>query len=120
MKDSKPGNDYLPPSSSPDHVVSQGMTMVAGGARRGPGGATFPGGPDSTGAGGQAGAGPGAGVLSPRSSDSSGLGVKMVEYVLGTSPSAKDGVESRMRALVLVSVPVLVTEPVFCFYKESK
>lgn len=41
-------------------------------------------------------------VLSPRSSETGGLGVKMVEYVLGTSPTNKD-LESRMRGLVLVS-----------------
>ena len=44
-----------------------------------------------------------ANVLSPRSSETGGLGVKMVEYVLGTSPTSKD-LESRMiRGLVLVS-----------------
>jgi hypothetical protein len=43
-----------------------------------------------------------ANVLSPRSSETGGLGVKMVEYVLGTSPTNKD-LESRMRGLVLVS-----------------
>ena len=41
-------------------------------------------------------------VLSPRSSETGGLGVKMVEYVLGSSPTNKD-LESRMRSLVLVS-----------------
>jgi len=41
-------------------------------------------------------------ILSPRSSETSGLGVKMVEYVLGTSPTSKD-LEPRMRGLVLVS-----------------
>jgi hypothetical protein len=45
-----------------------------------------------------------ANVLSPRSSETGGLGVKMVEYVLGTSPTNKD-LESRMRGLVLVSLP---------------
>nr|CAG4646096.1 EOG090X02FO [Macrothrix elegans] len=43
-----------------------------------------------------------ANVLSPRSSETGGLGVKMVEYVLGTSPTSKD-LESRMRGLVLNS-----------------
>lgn len=32
----------------------------------------------------------GASMLSPRSSETSGLGVKMVEYVLGSSPTIKD------------------------------
>ena len=44
-----------------------------------------------------------ANMLSPRSSDTGGLGVKMVEYVLATSPTNKDHLESRMRNLVLVS-----------------
>jgi len=47
-----------------------------------------------------------ANVLSPRSSETGGLGVKMVEYVLGTSPTNKD-LESRMRGLVLVSFIIL-------------
>lgn len=37
-------------------------------------------------------------VLSPRSSETSGLGVKMVEYVLGSSPTAKD-LDSRISRL---------------------
>lgn len=37
----------------------------------------------------------GASMLSPRSSETSGLGVKMVEYVLGSSPTIKD-LDSRM------------------------
>ncbi|KAI5693961.1 hypothetical protein M8J75_008723 [Diaphorina citri] len=75
--------------STSDHGVTQGMAMVPSARRPG---ATFPG-TDN-----------GAGVLSPRSSDSSGLGVKMVEYVLGTSPTSKDnGLEPRMRGLVLNS-----------------
>ena len=45
-----------------------------------------------------------ANMLSPRSSDTGGLGVKMVEYVLATSPTNKDHLESRMRNLVLVSI----------------
>lgn len=48
-----------------------------------------------------------ANVLSPRSSETGGLGVKMVEYVLGTSPTNKDLIESRMRGLVLVSCKLL-------------
>lgn len=45
-------------------------------------------------------------ILSPRGSDSTGgLGVKMVEYVLGTSPTSKDSslvsLEPRMRGLGL-------------------
>lgn len=47
-------------------------------------------------------------ILSPRGSDSGGLGVKMVEYVLGTSPTLKEpssamaaALEPRMRALHL-------------------
>lgn len=41
-------------------------------------------------------------ILSPRSSETGGgLGVKMVEYVLGTSPTSKD-LEPRMKNLVLV------------------
>lgn len=46
-------------------------------------------------------------ILSPRSSETSGLGVKMVEYVLGTSPTNKD-LEPRMRNLmVAVSFSVI-------------
>ncbi|XP_065223237.1 maternal protein pumilio isoform X3 [Planococcus citri] len=41
-------------------------------------------------------------ILSPRSSETGGLGVKMVEYVLGTSPTSKD-LEPRMKGLVLNS-----------------
>ncbi|XP_023311414.1 pumilio homolog 2-like, partial [Anoplophora glabripennis] len=42
-------------------------------------------------------------ILSPRGSDNGGLGVKMVEYVLGTSPTGKEtmSLEPRMRALHL-------------------
>ena len=40
-------------------------------------------------------------VVSSRLSETGGLGVKMVEYVLGTSPPGKD-LESRMRGIVLV------------------
>lgn len=47
----------------------------------------------------------GGGILSPRGSDNGGLGVKMVEYVLGTSPTGKDssigGLERRMGTLHL-------------------
>lgn len=44
-----------------------------------------------------------ASILSPRGSDTGGLGVKMVEYVLGSSPTNKDnmGLEPRMRNLHL-------------------
>lgn len=49
-----------------------------------------------------------ANMLSPRSSDTGGLGVKMVEYVLATSPTNKDHLESRMRNLVLVSTGKLI------------
>lgn len=41
-----------------------------------------------------------ASMLSPRSSDTGGLGVKMVEYVLGSSPTSKD-LDSRMSRLHL-------------------
>lgn len=69
--------------SNADHAVSQPISM---GPRRS---GSFPGSEV-------------ANVLSPRSSETGGLGVKMVEYVLGTSPTNKD-LESRMRGLVLVS-----------------
>ncbi|XP_054272082.1 pumilio homolog 2 isoform X4 [Macrosteles quadrilineatus] len=69
--------------STSDHAVSQPITMVA--RRSG----SFP--------GSEAG-----NILSPRSSETSGLGVKMVEYVLGTSPTNKD-LEPQMRRLVLTS-----------------
>uniref|UniRef100_A0A1B6D0L4 PUM-HD domain-containing protein n=1 Tax=Clastoptera arizonana TaxID=38151 RepID=A0A1B6D0L4_9HEMI len=71
--------------SSSDHAVSQPITMVA--RRSG----SFP--------GSEAG-----NILSPRSSETSGLGVKMVEYVLGTSPTSKD-LEPQMRRLVMSSDP---------------
>ncbi|XP_014244015.1 pumilio homolog 2 isoform X4 [Cimex lectularius] len=67
--------------STSDHAVSQPITMVA--RRSG----SFP--------GSEAG-----NILSPRSSETSGLGVKMVEYVLGTSPTSKE-LEPRMRTLVM-------------------
>lgn len=51
-----------------------------------------------------------ANVLSPRSSETGGLGVKMVEYVLGTSPTNKD-LENRMRGLVLVSFALIFATP---------
>lgn len=44
----------------------------------------------------------GPAMLSPRSNDTGGLGVKMVEYVLGSSPTAKDldgRMHSRLQAL---------------------
>ncbi|XP_020291592.1 pumilio homolog 2 isoform X3 [Pseudomyrmex gracilis] len=40
-------------------------------------------------------------VLSPRSSETGGLGVKMVEYVLGTSPTTPKDLEPRMVSLRL-------------------
>ncbi|XP_012142820.1 pumilio isoform X2 [Megachile rotundata] len=40
-------------------------------------------------------------VLSPRSSETGGLGVKMVEYVLGSSPTTPKDLESRMASLRL-------------------
>lgn len=46
-----------------------------------------------------------ASILSPRS-ETGGLGVKMVEYVLGSSPTSKD-LEPRLRALGLVSLNYL-------------
>jgi hypothetical protein len=67
-----------------DHSVSQPITMVP--PRRS---GSFPGSEASN-------------ILSPRSSETGGLGVKMVEYVLGSSPTGKD-LEPRMRGLVLVS-----------------
>lgn len=52
-----------------------------------------------------AGGGDSSSILSPRGSDTGGLGVKMVEYVLGSSPTGKDSglgaLEPRMRALGL-------------------
>lgn len=72
-----------------EHAVSAPLAM---GGRRG----GFPG----------AGGDPG-GILSPRSDGPGGLGVKMVEYVLGTSPTGDkggqvvQGLEPRMRALHL-------------------
>lgn len=67
---------------SGEHAVSAPLAM----GRRGP----F--------AGGDTGS-----ILSPRGSDTGGLGVKMVEYVLGSSPTNKDniGLEPRMRNLHL-------------------
>lgn len=41
-------------------------------------------------------------ILSPRSNETGGLGAKMVEYVLGASPTTKD-LDARMRHLVIVS-----------------
>ncbi|XP_067014598.1 pumilio homolog 2 isoform X2 [Anabrus simplex] len=71
-----------PTWSTSDHAVSQPITMVP--PRRS---GSFP--------GSEAG-----NILSPRSSETGGLGVKMVEYVLGTSPTSKD-LEPRIRGLVL-------------------
>lgn len=75
-----------------DHTVSQPIAMS--GRRSYPAVATA-----GTGVGDS-----GGGILSPRGSDTGGLGVKMVEYVLGSSPTSKDplGVlEPRMRVLGL-------------------
>ncbi|XP_057668356.1 pumilio homolog 2-like isoform X6 [Diorhabda carinulata] len=88
-----------PTWAAPEHAVSASLAM----SRRAGGGFAGGGGGD-TGGGGS--------ILSPRGSDNGGLGVKMVEYVLGTSPTGKDntmvgvpggpgGLEPRMRALVL-------------------
>ncbi|XP_072376828.1 maternal protein pumilio isoform X3 [Diabrotica undecimpunctata] len=89
-----------PTWAAPEHAVSASLAMGrrAGGFAGGGGGDT----------------GGGGSILSPRGSDNGGLGVKMVEYVLGTSPTGKDnsmggdrgpggpgGLEPRMRALVL-------------------
>jgi hypothetical protein len=51
-------------------------------------------------------------ILSPRSSETGGLGVKMVEYVLSSSPNGKD-LEPRMRGLVLVSTILYGSGPFF-------
>ncbi|XP_068905341.1 maternal protein pumilio-like isoform X5 [Tenebrio molitor] len=69
--------------AAPEHAVSASLAM----GRRG----GFVGGDTGS-------------ILSPRGSDNGGLGVKMVEYVLGGSPTNKDniGLEPRMRALHLV------------------
>lgn len=69
-----------------DHAVSQPISMSS--RRAG----SFPG-SDA------------ASILSPRS-ETGGLGVKMVEYVLGSSPTSKD-LEPRLRALGLVSLNYL-------------
>ena len=68
-----------------EHAVSQPIMM--GNRRSG----SFPG------------SGDGPSMLSPRSTDTGGLGVKMVEYVLGTSPTNKD-LETRMGRLHINSV----------------
>lgn len=46
-------------------------------------------------------------ILSPRSSETGGLGVKMVEYVLGSSPTSKE-IDQRMRGLVLVLIVLVI------------
>lgn len=71
-----------------DHAVSQPISMAP--RRSG----SFPG-SDA------------ASILSPRSSETGGLGVKMVEYVLSASPTSKD-LEPRLRVLGLVSRQLLV------------
>lgn len=40
-------------------------------------------------------------LLSPRSTDTGGIGMKMAEYVLNNSPSSKDNLEARMHARLL-------------------
>lgn len=45
-------------------------------------------------------------ILSPRSNETGGLGAKMVEYVLGASPTGKD-LDSRMPMRHLVNVRLL-------------
>lgn len=71
-----------------DHAVSQPISMAP--RRSG----SFPG-SDA------------ASILSPRSSETGGLGVKMVEYVLSASPTSKD-LEPRLRALGLVSIMKII------------
>nr|XP_018913429.1 PREDICTED: pumilio homolog 2 isoform X6 [Bemisia tabaci] len=71
-----------PTWSTSDHTVSQPMMV----ARRS---GSFPGSEVAS------------NILSPRSSETSGLGVKMVEYVLSTSPKREDHLDARMRGLVL-------------------
>lgn len=58
-------------------------------------------------------------ILSPRSSETSGLGVKMVEYVLGTSPTSKE-LEPRMRALVMVSIYIYNSKLISMFLRRSQ
>jgi len=79
-------NFYLSGFLFSEHAVTQPMSM----APRRVGG--FVGGADAS------------NMLSPRSSDTGGLGVKMVEYVLGTSPTSKDHLDQRMRNLHLVRI----------------
>lgn len=43
-------------------------------------------------------------ILSPRSSES-GIGMKMVEYVLASTPNKMETLEPRMRNLVIVCLP---------------
>lgn len=57
-------------------------------------------------------------ILSPRSNETGGLGAKMVEYVLGASPNAKD-LDTRMRHIVVnlnifKLIQVLVPNLQFC------
>ncbi|CAG5107855.1 Similar to PUM2: Pumilio homolog 2 (Homo sapiens), partial [Cotesia congregata] len=74
--------------STPDHAVSQPISMATG--RRVSVGTGYHHQTSEVGA-----------VLSPRSSETGGLGVKMVEYVLGSSPTTPKDLESRMSALRL-------------------
>jgi len=68
------------------HSVGQGLHMGVGPGQRGPVRPQFPG-SDS--------------VLSPRASDHTGVGLKMVEYVLASSPTGKDTLDARMANLAL-------------------
>ncbi|XP_068236506.1 pumilio homolog 2-like isoform X11 [Palaemon carinicauda] len=68
-----------------DHGVGQSHGLNMGVGQRGPVRPQFPGG-DS--------------VLSPRASDHAGVGLKMVEYVLASSPTGKD-LDARMANLAL-------------------
>merc|ERR1740128_276054 len=86
--------------------MSQPLGLVQRRSGSFPGGEVGSGG-GSGGTGGSSGGG-GGGVLSPRS-ESSGLGVKMVEYLLSSSPTAAPGeanqLEARMCGMALVSAP---------------
>ncbi|XP_071520678.1 pumilio homolog 1 isoform X10 [Panulirus ornatus] len=67
------------------HGVGQSHGLSMGVGQRGPGRPQFPGG-DS--------------VLSPRATDHTGVGLKMVEYVLSSSPTGKD-LDARMANLAI-------------------
>ncbi|XP_076043019.1 uncharacterized protein LOC143026464 isoform X4 [Oratosquilla oratoria] len=70
-----------------DHGVGQ-HALSMGVGQRGPG-RQFPGG-DS--------------VLSPRASEAAGVGVKMVEYLLASSPTGKDALESAHQRIATLSL----------------